>query len=291
MNTYGLLENKNFVITSGAHGLGFAIAKLFAEQGATVAVCGRAESGEESAAVLRSISPGSFFVRCDMSSREQVAMFADEVLRRMDHVDVLVNCVGVNIRETVCEIDWDHYEMIQQVNLKSAIYLTGRFVTNMIEKGIKGAIVNISSIHSIAPSAITGSYAASKGGLNAISRVLALEVGKYGIRSNTLCCGWIATTYIFKELNALNGQREKQYAFLENLIDSAPCISPARAEDIAQHALFLASDMSSYMTGVTLMDDGGATVQTHYCDFPEPENAFDVRKMLYDAILNSDYVR
>jgi NAD(P)-dependent dehydrogenase (short-subunit alcohol dehydrogenase family) len=287
MNYYRLLENKNCVITSGAHGLGYAIARLFAEHGARVAICGLAFSAN----LLRAISPESFFFKCDLSELNQVDEFGDEVLKCMDHVDVLVNCVGINMREPITEINMEHFDTIQSVNLKAAIQLIGKFVPVMIEKNIHGSIVNISSIHSIAPSAVTGSYAASKGGLNAISRVLALEVGQYGIRTNTLCCGWIATTHIFKELNAIKNDRKKQYAFLEQFNGTAPCLSPARAEDIAQHALFLASDMSSYITGATLMNDGGATIQAHYCDFPEPDDAFDMRRTLYNALLDSEYVR
>ena len=286
-----LLEGKKCVVTSGAHGLGFAIAKLFAQQGAIVSICGRDPSGAESGEILQSIRPGSFFYPCDLSDLEWVKRYADEVLRRLEAVDVLVNCVGTNIREPVSEINLENYDFIQNVNIKAAIVLLGKFIPVMIARGIRGSIVNISSIHSIAPAAVTGSYAASKGALNAISRVLALEVGKYGIRVNTLCPGWIATTYIYKELKQQEGNIQGQYEILEQLDGSAPCISPARGEDVARHALFFASDMSAYMTGTTIMDDGGATIQTHYADFPQPENAFEIRRALYDAILNCPYTR
>ena len=286
MKSGGLMAGKNCVVTSGAHGLGFAIARLLVEQGARVAICGRNPSGEESAEKLRRLHEGCFFVRCDLSDLSQTRAFAQTVLERMGQVDVLVNCVGVNKREPAAEISMETYDMLQNVNLKSAMLLIGAFVPVMIDRGIHGSIVNISSIHSMAPSPVTGAYAATKGGLNAFSRVLALEVGKYGIRSNTLCPGWIATTSIMGELEKRGDSREERYAFLENLNGSAPCISPARAEDIARHVLFLASDMSAYITGATLMDDGGATMQTHYADFPEPENAWEHRRMLYDAILD-----
>lgn len=126
---------------------------------------------------------------------------------------------------------------------------------------------------------------------NALSRALAIEVGKYGIRTNTLCPGWIATTYIYHDLGELRHNREKQYAELEKLNGSAPCLSPARAEDVAMHALFFASDMSAYMTGSTIMDDGGASLQTHYTVFSEPDCAYEMRRALYDAILKSEYAK
>ena len=153
----------------------------------------------------------------------------------------------------------NNYDRLQNTNLKSAIALIGKFVPVMIKNGIRGSVVNISSIHSMAPSPITGSYAATKGGMNALTRVLAVETGQYGIRANALCCGWVATTYIYNDLKQLEDSREKQYAYLETMKETAPCLSPARAEDIAQHALFLASDMSSFVNGVTLAVDGGFT--------------------------------
>ena len=286
-----LLEGKNCLITSGAHGLGFAIAKLFAEQGANVAICGKNPSGEESGKELSAITKGSFFYQCDLSDLGRVASFGDEALRRMEHIDVLVNCVGTNIREPLTDIKMENFDYVHNVNLKAAIILIGKVLPVMIKNGIKGSIVNISSIHSIAPAAIMAAYASSKGALNALSRVLALEVAKYGIRSNTLCPGWIATTYINNDLEKLKDDREKQYFELEKLDGSAPCLSPARAEDIAMHALFLASDMSSYITGATLMDDGGSTLQTHYTEFATPDCSYDMRKQLYDAILGSKYTR
>lgn len=286
-----LLEGKNCLITSGAHGLGFAIAKLFAEQGANVAICGKDPSGAESGEELSTITRGSFFYQCDLSDLDRVASFGDEALSRMGHIDVLVNCVGTNIREPMTGINMENFDYVQNVNLKAAIVLIGKVLPVMIEKGIKGSIVNISSIHSVAPAAIMAAYASSKGALNSMSRVLALEVAKYGIRSNTLCPGWIATTYINHDLDKLKDDREKQYTELEKLNGSAPCLSPARAEDIAMHALFLASDMSSYITGATLMDDGGSTLQTHYALFPSPDCAYDMRKELYNAILESPYTR
>ena len=286
-----LLEGKNCVITSGAHGLGFAIAKLFAEQGARVAICGRSSSGVQSGEELSVITKGSFFFQCDLSDLDQVNRFGDEVIRRMGCVDVLVNCVGTNIRESLTEIRMENFDFVQNVNLKAAIVLLEKVLPVMIKNGVRGSIVNISSIHSIAPAAAMGAYASSKGALNALSRVLAIEVGKYGIRTNTLCPGWIATTYIYHDLGELRHNREKQYAELEKLNGSAPCLSPARAEDVAMHALFFASNMSAYMTGSTIMDDGGASLQTHYTVFSEPDCAYEMRRALYDAILKSEYAK
>lgn len=286
-----LLRGKHAVITAGAHGLGFAVAKLFAEHGAVVAICGRDPSGVHSGELLAQISPGSFFLPCDLQDQAAVAQFGQAVLDRLGHVDILANCVGINgVREPVCDISFEHYDFVQDVNIKASLTLLRTFIPTMIEKGIPGSIINISSIHSVAPSAIMGSYASSKGGINAISRVLATEVGKYGIRSNTICPGWIATTDLFKDLDQLES-REAQHAYLEQLDGAQPCLCPARAEDIARHALFFASDLSSYITGATIMADGASSLQTHYADFEEPENAYEQRCAFYDTILDSSYTK
>ena len=282
-----LLEGRNCVVTSGAHGMGRAVSMLFARHGARVTICGKSPTGEETAGKLRELSPDSFFLRCDLEQEDQVRDFARGVLDRMGTVDVLVNCVGVNAREPATEITMEAFQRIQNTNLKAGILLVGAFVPGMMRKG-KGSVVHISSIHSVAPSLIIGSYAASKGGVNAFSRVLALEAGQYGVRSNVLCCGWVATTQIMGELEKRESSREEQYRFLENLIDSAPCHSPARAEDIANHVLFLASDMSAFVTGATIMDDCGATLQNHYTQFPEPDDVQVLRRQLYDAILDGE---
>ena len=140
-------------------------------------------------------------------------------------------------------------------------------------------------MNSIAPSPTTGSYASSKGGMNSFTKVLAVELGKYSIRANAICPGWVATTYIKKDIEDLGGDEDAAFKVLEELNGSAPLLSPARATDIANHALYLASDMSSYVTGYIMYSDGAAIMQAHTCDFPEPDDALEMRKQYYNTIV------
>lgn len=285
LNTERLLEGKRCVITSGAHGLGFAIAQLFASQGAAVAICGRRESGFQSAKILQEKSPKSFFYPCDLSDPEQVEAFGKEVLCRFGQVDVLVNNAGINEKQLIVDMDREVFEKIQQVNLRASIQLIQLFVPVMIKEGICGSIIHISSMNALAPSPTTGAYVVSKGGVNALSNVLACEVGKYGIRSNVICAGWIATTYIQKDVEQALQKGGMAEEVLEAYHETSPLYAPARPWDIAGHALFLASEMSSYLTGCILHSDGGAVLQAHACEFEEPEDAKSLRNQYYQTIL------
>lgn len=281
----GLLEGKNCVITSGAHGLGYSIATLFARQGAKVAVCGRSETGIASGAALAEISPGSFFFRCDMADGKQVEAFADEVLSRFGTVDVLVNNVGINKKEKIAEIDMEVFARIYRVNLTSSILLLKKFLPNMLDNGVRGSIIHISSMNALAPAPTTGTYSSSKGAVISLSRVLASEVGKYGIRSNVICPGWVATSYIEEDVRQALEDGRSVYDVLDSYDGTSPLMAPGRQSDIANLALFLASDRSSYITGATIRADGASVMQAHACSFPRPEQETRLKRRYYDSIL------
>lgn len=281
-----LLEGKNCVITSGAHGLGYSIARLFAEQGAKVAVCGRSETGAESGRALAKISPGSFFFRCDMADTDQVNAFADAVLERFGTVDILVNNVGINKKEKIVDIDMELFDRIYRVNLISSIYLLKKIVPNMLRNGIRGSIVHIASMNALAPAPTTGTYSSSKGAVISLSRVLASEVGKYGIRSNVICPGWVATSYIGGDVLQAVEEGKSTYDVLDAYDGTSPLMAPGRPSDIANHALFLASDRSSYITGATIRADGAAVMQAHACEYPRPEREKELKQAYYRSILD-----
>ena len=282
MNYNRLLEGKKCVITAGSGGMGFSIASLFVQHGATVAICSRKASGEKAAEVLREYSPESFFIPCDMGNIDDVERFADVVLERFGTVDVIVNCVGINKKELVKDITRENYELIMNTNITSALFLTKRLIPYMNKNG---AIVNISSMNSIAPSPTTGSYVVSKGGMNSLTKVLALELGKYSIRANAICAGWVATGDIKARIDATNGTEEEAFKILEDMQNTAPLFSPGKASDIANHALFLASDMSSYITGYIMYSDGASIRQGHNFCYEEPENAAPIKEIHYRKIL------
>ncbi len=284
LNYKKLLDGKNCLVTAGAHGMGFAIADLFASHGANVAICGLRESGAHSAEKLKNAyGTDCIFFQCDMGNLDSVAEFADKVLAHFGKVDVLVNNVGINKKGRVEAIDMNEFDTVFNTNYKSALVLIQKLLPKMMEQK-SGSIVNISSMNSLAPSPTTGSYASSKGAMNSLTKVLAVEGGKYGIRANVICPGWVATTYMQQEVAEAEGEHPERV--LENYNGSSPLIAPARASDMAHAALFLASDMSSYISGITLRADGAAVIQGKECEFCEPEDAYEMRLAYYRDILD-----
>ena len=283
IDTARLLEGRRCVVTSGAHGLGFTIARLFAQQGGTLAVCGRSASGAEAGERLRAAAPGSFFFRCDMEVPEQVEAFAQAVLDRLGGADVIVNNVGIGNRGKLSCLSLEDFDRVQQVNLRASVQLLRRLLPGMLERR-QGSVVHVGSVNATAPAPGTGSYSASKGGVLSLSRVLAAEGGKYGVRSNVVSPGWIATTQIARELRDAAAAGNSPEEVLERYHGTAPLLSPARMGDIAAHVLFFASDMSGYLTGCEVHADGGAVLQAHRCAFPEPEDAPELRREYYRTI-------
>ena len=276
MNYTKLLEGKKALVTGGANGMGLAISKLFAKHGAAVAICGRSHG--EVVEELQAINPECFYVKCDVSVPAQLNAFCEEVMERWGYVDIIVNVVGVNARQWSYEIDDHKYEWVQRTNMKPMIAINRYFVPKMIERGQGGSIISISSVHGTATVPLMGSYAASKGAMQGFTRVLANELSQYGIRANVVASGGIFTgpglerAKIWMEENP--GKSYKAF------LNSRP-INPnhgdgvavnGRSEDIANHCLFLASDMSSYITGQTIMCDGGASYAAHKVpEFPYPD--------------------
>ena len=280
-----LLEGKNCIITSGAHGMGYSIARLFALQGARVAVCGRSAAGVRSGEELAALSPGSFFFQCDMGEADQVKAFADEAIERFGTVDVLVNNVGVNLKQKIKDIDMEVYDWIQRVNLTASVLMLQKVLPNMLDNGIHGSVIHISSMNALSPSPTTAAYSASKGGVISLSLVLSTEVGKYGIRSNVICPGWVATSYIADEVRKAAEEGRSVYEAVGAYDGTSPLMAPGRPSDIANHALFLASDMSSYITGAVIRADGSSVMQAHACEFPGPPQEQALKRAYYDSIL------
>lgn len=279
-----MLAGKRCVVSSGAHGMGYSIARLFAKQGARVAICGRDPSGAESGEKLARISPGSFFFRCDLANKEATEDFADAVTVRFGGADVLVCNAGINRKELVTELCEENLDYVEAVNLRSALRLTKAFLPGMEERR-SGNVLFISSMNALAPSPRTGSYVMSKGALGCLMKVTAVEEGPFGIRCNAIAPGWVATTYLRSDVAAAGGGIRGAEKVFGALTESAPLLSPARAEDIANTALYLASDMSRFVTGVILTADGGATVQAGPMAFPCPENFTELQREYFESIL------
>lgn len=261
MNYSRLLEGKYAVITTGARGIGKAIAKLFAEHGAIVAVGGKNRTSlEETVQELCAISPGSKGFYCDLGKKADVDAFCRQISDSFGKIDILVNTVGVNHHIITHEVEEAELLQLFETNYMSCFRCTKYFLPGMMEKG-KGSIINISSIHGDQTMPGYMMYASTKGAMNAATRAMALDYAEYGIRANVLSPGLILSDAIMDEVEACKTEQDRKE--LLELFDRMQPLPPGKMEDIANTALFLASDMSAYITGQTILADGGASIKAH----------------------------
>jgi len=270
MNYEKLLAGKKVLITSGASGMGHAISKMFIKHGAEVAFCGTRASGAEVEKDFKKISPNSFFFQCDVTDSERLDTFCAEALKRFGYVDVIVNNVGVNIREPVENISCDALDTVLATNFKPVVRINNNLLPTLIDQNKPGSIIHISTVHAQATYPKMGSYVASKGAITAFSRSMALELSRYNIRSNVVAPGGVFTTYSYnrvmqwmEENPGKSFKEEVAGKMVDPYITDASIGMQGRAEDIAHACLYFASDMSSFVTGMTLMQDGGASYQAH----------------------------
>lgn len=256
-----LLNGKRVFITTGARGIGKEIAVLFAKHGAVIAVAGKNEVKLiETEAELKSISPSSKAYLCDMSDLTSVKNTCECVLTDFKGIDILVNTVGINIHGTIHDYDEKLFEKIITVNYKSGIICSQKFVPGMLERK-SGNIINISSIHGSQTMPNFGVYAGTKGAVNATARAMALDYAAYGIRVNNISPGLIMSDNMMDEIETYPEGHQRD-EFMELLRNKQP-LEPGTMKDIANAALFLASEMSSYITGQTFFVDGGASIKAH----------------------------
>ncbi len=262
MNYTKLLEGKRAFITTAGQGIGLGIAVLFAQHGAEVAIAARnPKKLERALREIRQYSPSSQGYLCDLSVREQVESTCDEILKDMGGVDILVSTVGVNPQKgPIHTYEEEMLELLLETNYKSGLRCMKKFVPGMLERGC-GNIVFISSIHGVQTMPTFGLYAGTKGAMNATARAAALDYARKGVRVNVICPGLILSDNMIDEINTYPEGPERD-AFLE-LLDKMQPLSPGSVDDISNAALFLASDMSSYITGQTIMVDGGASIKAH----------------------------
>lgn len=249
-----LLEGKTAIVTGAASGMGKAIAKLFAQEGANVVL---ADLNKEAAnGVAQELPEGkAHAVQTDVANDESVAAMVAETMSVFGSVDVLVNCAGVPQAFTpIEELTLDMWDKIMSVNTKS-IFLTTRHTVPHMKAAKRGSIINIASIASIRARPGLNAYCASKGAAVMLSKALALELATDQIRVNVINPGPAETPMLGK---FISGDAETVEAGKKEIfIDSVPLGKLIQPEDIAQAALYLASDLSKIVTGEVMNVDGG----------------------------------
>jgi NAD(P)-dependent dehydrogenase (short-subunit alcohol dehydrogenase family) len=252
-------DNKVVLVTGGLSGIGRGIVELFADRGARLVIFDRAEqsrddelSGEELAEGLTSEAA---YVRGDVSKPEDVDLLFDTALERFGRVDVLVNNAGVTAFKPIDHLTADDFDHVMAVNVRGTFLTCKRAIVEMRKQRERGVIVNVASNFGFVGAPEASVYCASKGAVVTMTKALALETGSDGIRINALCPGATATEF--------NRQHRARQEVVESWARKTPLRIPGREEflaspaQIAEGALFLATEGSGYMTGASLVMDGG----------------------------------
>jgi NAD(P)-dependent dehydrogenase (short-subunit alcohol dehydrogenase family) len=249
-------DNQVAVVTGSAKGIGWGIATVFAREGAKVVIVDwDADAGERTAAEIVREGSDAIFVKCDVSNEEQVKSMVQATLDKYGRLDVLVNNAGIGVYKSVLDATSEDWDRALAVNLKG-VFLCSKYAIPQMQKQGKGAIVNISSVHSFATVNGVAPYAASKGGITALTRNMAIDYGP-AIRVNSIAPGWVLTPLIQGIFNSYDDPAEQQRQVEQRQVMKRI----GKPEDIGYAAAFLASDEASFITGTQLYVDGGLTAQ------------------------------
>ncbi|MBN1367363.1 MAG: SDR family oxidoreductase [Dehalococcoidales bacterium] len=261
INSLLSLVNRRAIVTGAAQGLGLAITKRLSEAGAAVLITDINETAAAKAAgEIRETGKSAWAFSCDVSSESQVKSMVDFAVKQMGGVDILVNNAGIFPRTAVLDTTAENFKKVLDVNI-TGTFLCSRYAgKSMIEQGKGGSIINLASIDGIHPSYPgMSAYDSSKGGVIMITRSLARELGQYDIRVNAIAPGGIKTEGARGSMSG-GTDRRQQLVELKEFMARMVLGRMGQPDEIARVALFLASEMSSYITGITIVADGGYLV-------------------------------
>jgi NAD(P)-dependent dehydrogenase (short-subunit alcohol dehydrogenase family) len=252
VNSYAL-SGKVAVVTVGRRGLGKAIALALAGAGADVALCDRAIDDGQLEAVAdeaRKLGRRSLVAKADITKKAEVDNFVQKVADELGAVDILVNNAATNVRAPLLELGEDGWDRVIDTDLKG-FYLCSQAAGKQMVSQKRGNIINIASTAGLKADAGMGAYCIAKAGVIMLTKVLAVELGQYNIRANAVAPYIVKTKFS----QPLWGEPEA----LKQIESGIPVGRLAETEDIVGAVLFLAADASSYITGQTIIVDGGST--------------------------------
>ncbi len=247
------LTGKNAFVTGASRGIGKVIAVALADAGADVAIVARSADGlADTAEAITAVGRKAIVIPADVTSQGAVAAAAERAIDEFGHVDILVNNAGgSNFMVPFRDLRLTGWDKLIQLNLSSAVYVSQAFAGHLLDRG-NGSVINVASVAGVASAPLMSPYGAAKAALISLTKSLAVEWGPGGVRVNALCPGWTATD--------LNRTLWEDPAVGPAMIANVPLGRWGNPAEMAGAAIFLASDASSFMTGQTLVVDGGQTV-------------------------------
>jgi gluconate 5-dehydrogenase len=225
------------------------MARALAKAGADLVLTSRTrESLRAFEAEMKALGRQAVSLELDVRNQESIERMAAEAGKAFGHLDILVNNAGCNVRKPALDVTWDDWNLILDTNLRGSFFVAQAVARQMIARGY-GRIINIGSVTSVAGYAGLGPYGASRGGIRQLTMSLADDWGKHGVTVNCLAPGWFRT-----EQNKVLYENKE---WVEYLCDRIPVKRPGRPEDLDAAVVFLAAEASRYVTGQTLLVDGG----------------------------------
>ncbi|MFI6768972.1 3-oxoacyl-[acyl-carrier-protein] reductase [Streptomyces sp. NPDC050355] len=237
------------LVTGGTRGIGRAVARRLAADGYDIAYCGRGESAGRTAELLTEHGAAHFYQACDVADGDEVGRFVKRVARELGPIDVLVNSAGVVRDRNLVMMPFEDWTDVIDTNLTGTFHFCRAVGFQMVRRRT-GAIVNMSSVSGVHGHAGQANYAASKGGVNALSRSLAKELARYGVRVNAVAPGFIESDMT----DELTEQAK------ERALAGIPMARFGTTEEVADLTAFLVSDRAAYITGQVLQIDGGISL-------------------------------
>jgi len=243
------LQGHTAIVTGTSRGLGQYFARALAKAGADLVLTSRRrESLAPFEREIRSLGRSAVSLELDVREQQSIERMAEAAETAFGHLEILVNNAGCNVRKPALEVTWDDWNLILDTNLRGSFFVAQAVARRMIPRGY-GRIINIGSVTSVAGYAGLGPYGASRGGIRQLTMSLADDWGKFGITVNCLAPGWFRT-----EQNKVLYQNKE---WVDYLSDRIPVKRPGEPNDLDAAVVFLAAESSRYITGQTLLVDGG----------------------------------
>ena len=243
------VKGKVAVVTGSSKGIGFGMAQGLAYYGADLVIMSRnIDEAKAAADEVKELGGNAIAVKCDVTKKEDVQKLVQAVMDEFGRIDILINNAGMNIRKPLVEYEEEEYDKVINTNLKG-IFLMGQAVAKVMMEQKSGKIINISSIFGGVAMANQAAYASSKGGINQLTKVMAMELAPYNVNVNAIAPAYIKTPMTTGWLS----DKER----LNEILASTPIGRIGELGDLVGPAVFLSSDASSFITGHILYVDGG----------------------------------